>query len=210
MESESKVKLVRTEAQRLGSQKAGRLMAERQRNEAIAKYNANPNICLQCSKVIPYLKGKVQWVRDKKYCDHKCAATHTNRTRARKPKQPKPCTTCSTPHTNRGRFCSTLCKHEKLSLSRASSKGELFAKCSSWQSARGTIQKGARKVYFLETPNPRCWECGYTRHVEVAHKVSVSSFPDSATLTEINQIDNLVGLCPTHHWEYDHGFLQIL
>jgi hypothetical protein len=32
----------------------------------------------------------------------------------------------------------------------------------------------------------------------------VKDFPPEAKLTEINAIDNLVALCPTHHWEFDH------
>ena len=28
-------------------------------------------------------------------------------------------------------------------------------------------------------------------------------------LTEINNIDNLVALCKTHHWELDNGYLVI-
>jgi len=35
--------------------------------------------------------------------------------------------------------------------------------------------------------------------VEIAHIKAVSEFGDSATLKEINHIDNLVGLCPNHH-----------
>jgi hypothetical protein len=25
----------------------------------------------------------------------------------------------------------------------------------------------------------------------------------------VNSLDNLVGLCPNHHWEFDHGLLQL-
>jgi predicted restriction endonuclease len=28
-------------------------------------------------------------------------------------------------------------------------------------------------------------------------------------MTEINHIDNLVGLCPTHHWEFDAGLIDL-
>lgn len=45
---------------------------------------------------------------------------------------------------------------------------------------------------------------------KVAHKISVSKFANSANIVvEINNIDNLIGLCPNHHWEYDHGFLDL-
>jgi predicted restriction endonuclease len=25
----------------------------------------------------------------------------------------------------------------------------------------------------------------------------------------VNSLDNLVGLCPNHHWEFDHGLPQL-
>lgn len=52
--------------------------------------------------------------------------------------------------------------------------------------------------------------CGYDRHVNICHKKAVADFSDNALVKEINSIDNLVALCPTHHWEYDNGFINIL
>jgi len=37
----------------------------------------------------------------------------------------------------------------------------------------------------------------------------VSDFPDAALIAEINDIANLVALCPNHHWEFDHGVLTL-
>jgi len=88
-------------------------------------------------------------------------------------------------------------------------KGELFENRKNWQSARSAIQKEARKIYFEVNPSPKCAICGYDKHVEVAHIKSVSDFPDTALIKEINSIDNLIGLCPNHHWEYDNGILTL-
>jgi predicted restriction endonuclease len=54
-----------------------------------------------------------------------------------------------------------------------------------------------------------CEVCGYNTHVEVCHIKSVSSFSDDTLITEINSIDNLVGLCPNHHWEFDNGKIKL-
>lgn len=86
-------------------------------------------------------------------------------------------------------------------------KGELFQHRKNWQSARSAIQKLARQTFFENNKNPKCAICGYSNHVEVAHIKAVSEFEDSATVREINSMDNLIGLCPNHHWEYDHGIL---
>ena len=88
-------------------------------------------------------------------------------------------------------------------------KGELFSERKNWQSARTAIRKIAQKTYFANVQNPKCAICGYTNHVEVAHIKSVSDFDDSALISEINSIDNLIGLCPNHHWEYDNGLITI-
>ena len=89
-------------------------------------------------------------------------------------------------------------------------KGELFSKRKNWQSARTAIRKHAADIYFTKTTNPQCVVCGYTKHVQVAHRVSVSSFPAETLLTEINHITNLVGLCPNCHWEFDHDLLKLV
>lgn len=88
-------------------------------------------------------------------------------------------------------------------------KGELFEERKNWQSARSSIQADAKKTFEAFNPNPKCKICGYSNHVEVAHIKSVSEFDDSATIGEINSINNLIGLCPNHHWEFDNGILKI-
>lgn len=88
-------------------------------------------------------------------------------------------------------------------------KGELFKNRKNWQSARSTIQRLAREIYFENTDSPKCEVCGYSHHVEVAHIRPVSDFSDTASIREINSIDNLIGLCPNHHWEFDNGILDL-
>ena len=71
------------------------------------------------------------------------------------------------------------------------------------------IRKGAEKV-FSESGKPLvCAVCGYDHHVEIAHIRSVSDFPGDALISDINSEDNLIALCPNHHWEYDHGILKL-
>lgn len=88
-------------------------------------------------------------------------------------------------------------------------KGELFEIRKNWQSARSSIQKEARRMYFEHTQIPKCAICGYDKHVEVAHIKPVSDFNDDTKISEINSLDNLIGLCPNHHWEYDNGILKL-
>ena len=50
---------------------------------------------------------------------------------------------------------------------------------------------------------------GYDKHYEVCHIKAVSDFSEDTPITVINHIDNLVALCPNHHWEFDNGLLDI-
>lgn len=88
-------------------------------------------------------------------------------------------------------------------------KEELLNDSKNYQSYRSTIRKIAANVYKYSGKPFCCVKCGYSKHVEIAHIKAVSYFGNSATIAEINSIDNLVALCPNHHWEYDHGILKL-
>ena len=53
-----------------------------------------------------------------------------------------------------------------------------------------------------------CKICGYYHHAPICHVTPVAEFPGTAFIREINDLNNLVALCPTHHWEFDHGVLS--
>jgi len=55
----------------------------------------------------------------------------------------------------------------------------------------------------------QCAICNYSMHVDACHRKAINSFPDDALIQEINNTTNLIGLCKNHHWEFDHGFLNI-
>lgn len=61
----------------------------------------------------------------------------------------------------------------------------------------------ARKMHNFDA----CEVCGYDKHVEVAHIVDIASYSDDVTIREINNKQNVRGLCPNHHWEFDNGLL---
>lgn len=71
-----------------------------------------------------------------------------------------------------------------------------------------SIREWARKVYLRAGLPRKCCVCGYDKHIHISHIRSVASFPDDALIEEINALDNLVALCPNHHWEYDNNILE--
>jgi predicted HNH restriction endonuclease len=70
------------------------------------------------------------------------------------------------------------------------------------------LRADARRQYFAARPY-RCAQCGYDKHIEVSHKRPLASFPGDTPISVVNSLDNLVGLCPNCHWEFDHGLLQL-
>ena len=66
------------------------------------------------------------------------------------------------------------------------------------------ITQHANKKFKKSLRPLECCKCGYKKHVEIAHIRAISDFPDSATIGEINSIENLMALCPNCHWEHDH------
>lgn len=66
----------------------------------------------------------------------------------------------------------------------------------------------ARKI-GLENGMTSCINCGYNKHVEICHIKPVAEFSPDTKLTKINELSNLMPLCPNCHWEHDHGSLKI-
>lgn len=55
----------------------------------------------------------------------------------------------------------------------------------------------------------KCCNCGYDKHIEVAHIKPISSFPPETLIKDINSPNNLLPLCPNCHYEYDNNLLKI-
>ena len=50
-----------------------------------------------------------------------------------------------------------------------------------------------------------CSKCGYDKHIEIAHIKSINDFNSDTPISVINDITNLLPLCPNCHWEFDNG-----
>lgn len=54
-----------------------------------------------------------------------------------------------------------------------------------------------------------CFNCGYSKHVEICHIKSIRSHSPDTLISEINHRSNLLALCRNCHWEFDHGELSM-
>jgi hypothetical protein len=177
--------------------KARGLILKQQAIEARIQYNAVPKLCLHCRA--PMLvsldshRSVFQTTKRRRFCSHSCAAAYSNARRERKQKPQK-------------------LHLERIKFARLNTitKGELFAQSKSWQAARSTIQRHAVYVYNTSNKPRACKVCSYSRHIEVCHLKAVNRFSVATLISEINHPDNLVALCRNHHWELDHGVLNLV
>lgn len=70
------------------------------------------------------------------------------------------------------------------------------------------IRKMAANKLALTDKIKACLLCGYDRCVDVCHIKQVSKFTATDKLSAINDISNIVYLCPNHHRELDSGILS--
>lgn len=170
--------------------RGGKMAAAIVKQKHIDSYLEHPNYWLYCNKMIEIGHQRVSYVKRKKFCNSICFAKFNN-IRAQKTQLKK-------------------VKREYLpkeSVLSQLTKKELFLTRKNWQSARSLIQRLARKKLISLGLLKECYVCGYTKHVEACHKKSVKDFSDITLIKEINSPENLVALCPNHHWEFDNGFL---
>jgi hypothetical protein len=66
------------------------------------------------------------------------------------------------------------------------------------------IRKHAKKVMMDKKIDKICIICDYNEHVECCHIKPISKFSDDAKLKDVNAKENLIYLCPNHHWEQEN------
>jgi ferredoxin len=166
------------------------------RKQALDRYYENPNQCKQCDEIIHVNDGqKIRQAKLKKFCTKSCAVTYNNLRREKKVSEKKKITN------NIIRF-DYLIGHTIESL--------IQSRNGNWKVARAQIQTHARQIYLKSNKCKECVTCNYSRHIEVCHIKAVKDFQkQSNIIEEVNNINNLIALCPTHHWEFDNGFLKI-
>jgi hypothetical protein len=176
-------------------QKAALISNTRRKEKSIELYYQTPNICKCCGEVIKINKSqKVREVRRKIFCNKSCSAIFNNQQREPKDKILK---------------TKEYKPKKKFEFILSLSKKDLIDKHEIYYKFRAVIRKHAHYVFNKHHEHQECKVCGYNTHIEVCHIKSVSSFSDDTLISEINSIDNLVGLCPNHHWEFDNGKIQI-
>lgn len=213
----------------------GKLGAKVIRERYSEKYYLNPNLCKNCGEIIHIREGEhPSATRKKKFCNRSCAAQFNNKKFPKKPSVNKGiCEECGAEiefrrlkkggYSHR-KFCNLCLKNIRVANANnrawhnlepipfeEQTKGDVKARNHNtrlWWGNR--INSHARKVYAVSGKPKICAECGYSRHVDICHIRDIKDFPDTSRVKEINNVNNLIALCKNHHWELDHGFIDLL
>lgn len=173
-------------------------------------YNLNPNKCLFCGKDILCPSDKtVYQIKQKKFCNHSCAASYNNSLREKKKFY---CTKCGEligeGHEKfyRRKYCDKCIQEAKVDWSKVTLKE---VKDKRQYQSYSRIRDLARKSYENSNKPKYCIRCNYNKHYEVHHIIPISSFEESTPISEINDLNNLIALCPNCHWELENGLFQL-
>lgn len=174
-------------------------------------------ICAECGKkkfikISEYKKSQNKMF----FCDKSCAAKYNNRKYPKRLKMDdKYCPICGKVKTKNGKLCRDCENKKKKNEFRNTPIGEyigydekkkyLTTKCS-------TIRKDARLVLFENNIKCECNICHnqeFNEIVEVHHKKPITEFSPETPINKVNDINNLVWLCPNHHRLVHLGILNI-
>ena len=151
--------------------------------------------------------------KNRQFCSSSCSATWSN-IHYKKSKKRKKCSKCDSLISNTSR---RLCEKHELEHKRLYLLDNLTLKEAIER--YGYEDKAPAMKYFIVRQKGKtkfkhlkklpCRNCGYSKHVELCHIKPINSFPEDTLLSIINSPDNVIQLCPNHHWEFDNGLLKI-
>jgi HNH endonuclease len=153
------------------------------------------NHCLHCGTA----------TTNAKYCSRSCANRINGRLYPSRKRLLRSCKHCGTElHTRR-----TTCDHCNPSLIDWQTVPLHQLKAKALQQYAAQIRSLARGAYRKSNRPKACAVCGYDAHYEVCHIRPINDFLPTDFVAVVNELGNLVALCPNHHWEFDHGKLSI-
>lgn len=139
------------------------------------------------------------------YCSVKCSNSVNNKSRKRSRKS-KYCR-CGCDITYRQNLKSKICDDCRLMKTVDNQTVEQAISNYSGTNRYRKIRDSAHNKYKKLATN--CQICNYSNHVEICHIKAISTFSLDTLVKEVNAKDNIAFLCPNHHWELDHGFIEL-
>jgi len=141
--------------------------------------------------------------KNPRFCSRSCSTKVTNK-ESQKRFMTKQCQLCFKNIPSSKKFCAEHTPKifhldKTLNDFKIKAKYQLFAH----------IRNLARKIYRTSQKPRECFVCKYNKHIEICHIKPISSYDPNTKLSIVNDINNLIALCPNHHWELDNGIISI-
>lgn len=155
--------------------------------------------CKTCGEEFDKLPSQVKRSPNH-FCSRTCANKHNNKVPKRK--LTNNCVKCGTLIRSNVKHCSTCWDPTPPDCT----LDEAIYRNGHRSSAYALVRTRARSIAKKLGWNS-CAICGYDKHIEIAHIKAINEFPPDTFISEINSEDNLMPLCPNHHWEVDHGII---
>jgi hypothetical protein len=176
-------------------------------------------ICKNCSKPFEKRLSEIKNTNNN-FCSRSCAAIFNNKGKQKNPPKLRTCKKCGKQYYFSRKKLETSSKAQcpeclnlykllsemlkTLTLADYHKRDSIKNKHPSWKNAH---IRGLNRSWNKDLLKFPCQVCDYDKHIELCHKKSISDFPETATLGEINHSDNNYVLCPNHHWEYDNKII---
>lgn len=144
--------------------------------------------------------------KNNKFCSRSCAATYNNK--IPKKKRTLYCLDCNKPIISKRKFCEECWSKRIIKVNEATLK-DVVTTAGSHSSYKSIVGEHARKLARHLGKLEKCAICSYSLHVECCHIKPISKFSIDTLISIVNHPDNLIGLCRNHHWELDHGMLEL-
>lgn len=145
-----------------------------------------------------------------KFCSKSCAASYNNKSPKRV--RTNSCKDCQRPCLTSRTYCSE-CWTQKVEEREIKKASETLGSMRGGGNAnRGgrypLIRQWARKAYLKSDKPQYCVICGHP-NFDVAHIKDISRYDETVLISVINDLNNLVALCKTHHGDFDNGDIGI-
>lgn len=176
--------------------------------EYLQNYNKNPKECLNCKENIIFKKGdKLHKFKKRKFCSLECSRNYTSKTKSKF----NYCVKCNIKVRKESTLCRTCFNitnnpiNERTLKSFIGGEKYLSTKC---QSIRKDARKKMQKWFPIDIR--KCKYCNnddFKEVLEVHHIKGILQFDYNTKIKEINNIDNMIWVCPSHHSMIEKGLL---
>jgi len=166
--------------------------------------------CTNCNKEIKIQKSRL---KENNFCSRSCAAK-LNGKKYPKRKRTRLCSSCGEYIGHCGDLC-RKCYMKKLRI-QSDKKNEEYGEktIQDFKSIYArhkyqSIRNHAHRIATQHNLDKKCAVCGYSIHTQLCHIKDISDFNKLTKLKVVNDISNLVFLCPNHHWELDNNIITL-